>query len=168
MPRYKPVNLQRDAIADNLFRRRDFRYDAVRQTCVCPAGKALYRNGNTIRIKDRTGIKFTAPKSACAGCHLRSRCLRDANQQSPRQVVCLREPAQADKITDRMKARIDNLVGRMIYSKRLGTVEPPLGNLRYHKGLDRFTLRTENKDDGQWKLYALVHNIEKLAHYGIA
>ena len=65
-----------------------------------------------------------------------------------------------------MKTKIDSLVGRMIYSKRLGTVEPPFGNLRYHKGLDRFTLRGRKKVDGQWKLFALVHNIEKLAHYG--
>jgi hypothetical protein len=64
-----------------------------------------------------------------------------------------------------MVAKIDSPSGRMRYSKRLGTVEPPFGNLRYHKGLDRFTLRGRQKVDGQWKLYALVHNIEKLAHY---
>ena len=38
--------------------------------------------------------------------------------------------------------------------------------MRYHKRLDRFTLRDRKKVDGQWKLYTLVHNIEKLAHYG--
>ena len=54
----------------------------------------------------------------------------------------------------------------MHYSKRLGTVEPPFGNLRYQKGLDHFTLRGRAKVDGQCELYALVHNIEKLAHYG--
>lgn len=54
----------------------------------------------------------------------------------------------------------------MLCGKRPGTVEPPFGNLRYHKGLDHFTLRGRAKVDGQWKLYALVHNIEKMAHYG--
>ena len=67
---------------------------------------------------------------------------------------------------DKMKQKIDSLRDRMIYSRRLGTVEPPFGNLRYHKGLDRFMLRGGKKVDGQWRLYALVHNIEKLAHYG--
>ena len=40
------------------------------------------------------------------------------------------------------------------------------GNLRYNKGLDRFTLRGQRKVDIQWKLYCMGHNIEKLAHHG--
>ena len=67
-----------------------------------------------------------------------------------------------------MKVKVDSLLGRMIYGKRLGTVEPPFANPRYQKGLDRFTLRGRDKVDGQWKLFALVHNIEKLAHHVMA
>jgi len=33
------------------------------------------------------------------------------------------------------------------------------------QGLDRLTLRGREKVDGQWKLYTLVHNIEKLARF---
>jgi len=47
-------------------------------------------------------------------------------------------------------------------------VEPVFGNLRNNKGLDRFTLRGRRKVDTQWKLYCMVHNIEKLAHHGYA
>ena len=150
------------------FRPRDFRYDPDQLTCTCPAGKALYRNGANVRINGRTGIKFTAPKSACEPCHLRAKCLQDEHQKSPRQVVFFhpKEEEQPQSLIDKMKQKIDSLRGRMIYSRRLGTVEPPFGNLRYHKGLNRFTLRGRKKVDGQWKLYALVHNIEKLAHYG--
>ena len=149
------------------FQARDFDYDARRLTCTCPAGKALYRNGSNVKINGRSGIKFTAPKSACRGCHLRANCLRSADQQSPRQVVFFKDPAIADaNAVTRMKAKIDSSVGRMIYSKRLGTVEPPFGNLRYHKGMDRFTLRSRAKVDGQWKLFAMVQNIEKIAHVG--
>ena len=64
----------------------------------------------------------------------------------------------------KMKQKIDSLRDRMIYCRRLDTVEPPFGNLRYHKDLERFTLRSRKKANGQWKLYTLVHNIEKLAH----
>ncbi|WP_374339739.1 transposase [Methyloversatilis sp.] len=42
------------------------------------------------------------------------------------------------------------------------------GNLRHNKRLDRFTLRGRTKVDGQWKLYCMVHNIEKLGHHGYA
>ena len=70
--------------------------------------------------------------------------------------------------TDRMKRRLDSPEGRARYGQRFATVEPVFGNLRYNKGLDRFTLRGRVKVDAQWKLFCLVHNIEKLAHLGYA
>jgi hypothetical protein len=45
-------------------------------------------------------------------------------------------------------------------------VEPVFANLRQR--LDRFTLRGQTTVDTQWKLFCLVHNIEKLAHAGYA
>jgi hypothetical protein len=59
-------------------------------------------------------------------------------------------------------------MGRHRIGQRFATVEPVFGNLRGNKRLDRFTLRGQKKVDGQWKLYALVHNLEKLAHHGYA
>ncbi|WP_198149585.1 MULTISPECIES: transposase [Rhodocyclales] len=44
----------------------------------------------------------------------------------------------------------------------------PSSALRNNKRLHRFTLRGRSRVDGQWKLYCLVHNIEKLAHHGYA
>ena len=49
-----------------------------------------------------------------------------------------------------------------------GTVEHVFGNVRYNKRLDRFTLRGRTKVNGQWLLFCLVHNIEKLTHAGYA
>lgn len=68
--------------------------------------------------------------------------------------------------TERMRKAIDSERGRALYGGRFATVEPVFANLRYNKGLDRFTLRGQKKVDGQWKLFCLVHNIEKLAHHG--
>ena len=47
-----------------------------------------------------------------------------------------------------------------------GQFSTRVNNLRHNKRLNRFTLRGQQKVDGQWKLYCLVHNIEKLAHHG--
>jgi hypothetical protein len=58
---------------------------------------------------------------------------------------------------------IDSPEGRRRYSQRIGTVEPVFGNLRHNKRLNRFTLRGLNKVGTQWRLFCLVHNIEKLA-----
>lgn len=58
--------------------------------------------------------------------------------------------------------------GRAQYAERFGAVDPVFANLRFNKGLDRFTLRSCAKVDGQWKLFCLVQNIEKLANHGYA
>jgi len=68
--------------------------------------------------------------------------------------------------TEAMRKYIDSPEGRAIYSGRIGTVEPVFANIRHNKRLNRFTLRGRQKVDVQWKLYCLVHNIEKLANYG--
>ena len=65
-----------------------------------------------------------------------------------------------------MKERIDTEEGKQRYGQRFSTVEPVFGNIRHNKRLNRFTPRGRKKVDTQWKLYAMVHNIEKLAHYG--
>lgn len=67
-----------------------------------------------------------------------------------------------------MKVKIDSETGKRMIAARFATVEPVFGNLRHNKRLTRFTLRGRSKVDGQWKLYCLVHNIEKLSHHGYA
>jgi hypothetical protein len=61
-----------------------------------------------------------------------------------------------------------NSKAREMITRRFATVEPVFGNIRHNKRLNRFTLRGQTKVDRQWKLYCLVHNIEKLAHNGYA
>ena len=67
-----------------------------------------------------------------------------------------------------MRTRIDQPANRARYGRRFAVVEPVFANLRHNKRLARFTLRGRTKVDGQWKLFCLVHNIEKLAHHGYA
>ena len=66
----------------------------------------------------------------------------------------------------RMREKIDTERGREIYQRRFEIVEPVFGNIRAQKGLDRFTLRGRIKVSTQWMLYCLVHNLEKIAHFG--
>jgi IS5 family transposase len=67
-----------------------------------------------------------------------------------------------------MVEKIESEQGRSIYQKRMAIVEPVFANLRIHKRLDRFTLRGKIKVNIQWMLYCMVHNIEKIANYGLA
>jgi transposase len=134
---------------------------------ICPAGKTLYRNGKHFTIGGYAAVKFRAPASACKDCALRTQCLRKPDITPVRQVAMLTRKAIVTH-TQRMRERIDSDKGKEQYGQRFATVEPVFGNLRHNKQLNRFTLRGQTKVDGQWKLYALVHNIEKWANYRCA
>jgi transposase len=145
----------------------DFHFDPSTHTCVCPAGQHLYRNGARCTIGRNIYIKFSAAQRACFNCTHRKRCLRHPQKTKTRQVVFFLGKAETAKLsfTDRMKQRIDTEQGRDQYAKRFATVEPVFANIRHNKGMNRFTLRGHAKVEGQWKLFCLVHNIEKIAHY---
>lgn len=153
--------------ASGKFRPSDFRYDPSTHTCICPAGKALYSNGMNCTANGRQYHKFTGAKQHCVPCRLRHQCLRLPDKTPVRQVAIFpKTQASPLPFTEAMKQRIDSPKGRALYGRRIATVEPVFGNLRHNKRLDRFTLRGQKKVDTQWKLYCLVHNIEKLAHHG--
>lgn len=152
----------------------DFVYDAEARTCTCPAGKSLYRKGRANLTKDYVGAHFRGAKRDCVPCALRVQCLRTPDTTAVRNVAFFRGRVEHDTRqprethTMRLKARIDSASGLEQYGRRFATVEPVFANLRHNKRLDRFTLRGRTKVDGQWKLYCLVHNIEKLANAGYA
>jgi transposase len=159
----KPVKPKR-------FRPRDFQVAEDLSHCICPAGKRLYRNGTNCNIGGHRAIKFTGTRRDCEKCPLRAQCLRHPQRTSVRQVaIFVGKHADAEETaSERMKLKIDTEHGREMIGRRFATVEPVFGNLRANKKLNRFTLRGQAKVDAQWKLYCLVHNIEKLAHNGYA
>lgn len=147
----------------------DFKFDREAHTCVCPAGQALYGNGRECKIGGYIAIKFRGSNAACGPCAQRDQCLRTPDKTKTRQVAFFVGKLPGKNVhTERMKQRIDSAEGRALYGRRFATVEPVFANLRHNKQLNRFTLRGQAKVDGQWKLFALVHNIEKLAHHGYA
>jgi transposase len=149
----------------------DFTYDPDARTCVCPAGKSLYRKGASNVTQGYVGEHFRGAQRDCAPCALRAQCLRTPDTTVVRNVAFFRgreDAAEAETHTMRMQQRLDTPAGREEYGRRFGTVEPVFGNLRYNKRLDRFTLRGRTKVNGQWLLFCLVHNIEKLANTGYA
>ena len=145
----------------------DFTYDAQAHTCVCPAGKSLYGHGSNCLTNGRVSVRFQGAQRDCVPCTHRERCLRYPERTRTRQVAFFaKNQASPLKHTQCMRLRIDSADGRAQYARRFATVEPVFANLRHNKQLNRFTLRGRIKVDAQWKLYCLVHNIEKLAHHG--
>jgi len=151
-----------------LYRPSDFIYDEKSQTCICPAGKKLYRNGRNIQIRGFGFVKFRGAKRDCVPCPLRTKCLRHPERTLTRQVVFFtgRAAGKPETFTAKMKRKIDSLTGRYIYSQRLGTAEPVFANICSTLGLRRFSLRGKTKVDAQWKLFCIVHNLLKIHRYG--
>lgn len=151
------------------FSNKDFSYDPQQQTCVCPAGKHLYRNGSNVVINGYAAVKFCAPKSACGPCPLRAQCLKHPERTPVRQVCFFNgtTPGKPETFTAKMKRKIDSTLGRAIYNRRMATVEPVFANIRSALGMDRFTLRGKLKVNAQWMMYCMVHNLTKIQRYGL-
>ena len=156
--------------ANRRYKPTDFSYDKEAGTCICPAGKQLYQNGRNCIHNGYIAVKFQGAQQDCLPCEQRDKCLRHPDKTKTRQVSFFRGKADISiqSLADRMKNAIDSERGRALCGGRFATVEPVFGNLRHNKRLNRFTLRGQQKVDGQWKLFCLVHNIEKLAHHGYA
>jgi transposase len=154
-----------------LFTVQDFLYDEQNARCICPAGHKLYHSGKHMLFNGYRVASFKAPKTACRGCHLREQCLRHPDRTPQRQLTIIkhpegppprRRPSRCNEAAKRMRWKFDTPLGREIYSRRMGTVEPVFANIQ-NKGMRRFTLRGQKKVSAQWKLFTMVHNIEKVA-----
>lgn len=144
----------------------EFAYDEAINRYICP-------NGNTLRLKarehhlgDRVYRYYVAEERDCQVCPLRARCLSQKQTRHKHVNIPVEQPPRTR--SQQMIAKIDTEEGRQQYSRRLEIVEPVFGNIRAQKRLDRFTLRGKQKVDIQWLLYGMVHNIEKIVHYGEA
>ncbi|WP_260293570.1 IS1182 family transposase [Sedimenticola hydrogenitrophicus] len=150
------------------FSQNEFIIDRKRETCHCPAGKAMWLKARRARIGHHLFMQFQGYEKDCNDCGLRKRCLRSQNQKTPRQINVALDITQEQKdgIIERMKRKIDSPEGRHIYSQRLGTVEPVFGHITDAIGIKRFSLRGKRKVDGQWKLMMMLHNILKIHRSG--
>ena len=114
---------------------------------------------------------FEGRLSKCRCCSLKTQCMinpdsANARKGHGRQVSFILDNKRPPNFTDWMKHRVDSDKGKLIYSHRMSVVEPVFGNIGTNKGLNRFSLRGKQKVQGQWKLFCMVHNIEKLMNYG--
>ena len=159
-----------EARVTGIFPASAFSYDPVARTCRCPAGQSLVRNGQHRIIRDTMWDAYRGTERTCGPCPVRARCITEPERIAVRSVMFAtgKTAPLPPTRTARMKARIDQPANRARYGRRFAVVEPVFANLRHNKRLARFTMRGRAKVDGQWKLFCLVHNIEKLAHHGYA
>ena len=140
----------------------EFSYDEKRDCYICPKGKKLSRKSSK-EIKEGY-LQYAAKDKDCRDCENMNKCIRMPNGK--RKYLTIPVNQKEASISKRMRDKIDSAEGRAKYERRLAIVEPVFGNIKAQKRMNRFTLRTKVKVDIQWKLYCIVHNIEKIANYG--
>lgn len=162
--RYKPKQRPR-----KYFSPADFHYDEQSQSCVCPAGKAMWKSSHRT-IDGNPYIGFDGYLGDCRVCPLQQQCMRQPAEKRGRQVsIRVGEGRRKEPdLLEQMRTKIDSAQGRHEYSKRLGIVEPVFGNINTTKRLNRFSHRGKPKVNAQWLMYCMVHNIEKIQRYGPA
>lgn len=150
----------------------EFAFDPLNKTCVCPAKEKMYLRNEGLDEFGNQKIFFEGRMSKCRHCEQKQRCMRnpssaDHRKGSARQVsFIINREKRVPNYTDWMKHRVDSEKGKLIYSHRMSVVEPVFGNIGTNKKLNRFSLRGKTKVQGQWQLYCMIHNIEKLKNYG--
>jgi hypothetical protein len=90
------------------------------------------------------------------------KCISSRGGKKPPGTLYLTEENE-EWLSEKMRRRIDSPEGKALYSKRMGIIEPCFANMEYCKGMNRFTLRTQQKVNAQWLLFCLVCNIGKCA-----
>ena len=149
----------------------EFTFDPVKKTCICPANEDMWLRREGEDEHGNPKLFFEGRLSKCRHCPLKKKCMRnptsaDTRKGHGRQVSFVLSDKRKSTYTDWMKHRVDSEAGKLIYSHRMSVIEPVFGNIGYNKRLSRFSLRGKAKVNGQWQLYCLVHNIEKLQNYG--
>jgi len=147
----------------------EFQFNVAGRSCRCPEGKQLWLKNEIIASNGTVKLYFEGNLSDCRSCPLKFDCMRnpasaDTREGHGRQVSITYNTRQT--ATDWMKRRVDSKLGKQFYSHRMSVVEPVFANIGTNKRLNRFSLRGKTKVQGQWKLYCMVHNIEKLMRYG--
>jgi len=149
-----------------IFAASEFKVNLKSKKCICPAGKEMMYHGEHEDNTRGTYTRFRGRLKDCRACEQSGRCMRNKVTGRGRQIQFLNEDKKRTSYLDLMKKKIDSEQGRQQYSRRMWTIEPVFGNITSNKRLNRFSLRGKAKVSGQWLLYCMVHNIEKLWRYG--
>ncbi len=66
------------------FKQSEFNIDRDEQTCICPAGHAMWLKAKEARTGHHLFMQFQGYEKDCGSCGLRKRCLRSPQQRTPR------------------------------------------------------------------------------------
>jgi transposase len=129
----------------------DFRYNEGEDYYECPYGKRLIYKRET----EQKGVKgkvYQASLTDCKACPLFSKCSwsrKEQNELNQGKALRITEKHVPESLCRKAREKQATEEFKEKYVRRIGIVEPVFANIRYCKGLDRFTLRGKEKVNGQ-------------------
>ena len=152
-----------DAEGKKKFEAHDFKYNGEEDNYECPNGKKLEHKGQT-KLNGGVAEIYQASLTDCKACPFFSQCSWSKKEQSEigqgRKLLIVNSN-KPENLCNKMREKMGTEEYQEKYSQRIAIVEPVFANIRYCKRLNRFTLRGKEKVNCQWKLYCMVHNLEK-------
>ena len=144
--------LDSDEVGKFRYEKSRFMYNAAEDVYICPEGKLLRR----YREKKRKGQPpLTVYRGeSCGDCAVKGKCTR----RSVREVF--RDPREP--LLEAMRAKLRTESGKQTYNKRMYTVEPVFGDIKWNRAKLALSLRGELKVNGEFCLMCLVHNVKKI------
>ena len=141
----------------------DFKYNKIEDSYECPQGKHLEykRNTNQAGIESKV---YQASLTDCKQCPSFSKCSWSKKEQSEQvqgKALRITEKNKQGNLCRKMRKKLETVEYQDIYAYRIQIIEPVFADIRYCKGLNRFTLQGKNKVNSQWLLYCMVHNLGK-------
>jgi transposase len=131
----------------------NFQYDQARNVYICPEGKSLKRYQEMQRRGKPPFVIYRG--ESCKGCAVKEECTTGPARRITRD--------GRENLVEAMREKLRSEEGREIYKKRLYTVEPVIGNMKWNRRRIMMSLRGFEKVRGEFLLMCLVHNVKKIA-----
>jgi len=129
----------------------NFKYDSITDSYICPKGKRLELLSNK---KDKRIYKC----NVCDLCSAKKICAKKSKYKKLARM-------KNEKFVEKNRKQLLSESGTIEYKKRMHTVEPVFGNIKFNLGFRQFLLRGLLKVKGEFSLMCIAHNLKKIASY---
>lgn len=144
---------RREKLSAQPYDKSNFIYNAEEDSYQCPQGKTLAFDSIVIPKVRKQKIRLYKGVS-CLSCPVKSACTTAKVRQINRDI--------REHLRENARTLLDSAQGKLLYKKRMSTIEPIWGNLKFNKKITMFHLRSLPKVNGEWMLMAISNNIQKL------
>jgi len=144
--------LEKKDQSEKRYHKSNFQYDQIRDVYICPEGKNLRRLQEMKRQGKPPFIIYRG--ESCKGCAVKEECTKGSARRITRD--------GRENLVEAMREKLRSEEGRAIYKKRLYTVEPVFGNMKWNRRRIMMSLRGLEKVRGEFSLMCLVHNVKKV------